>query len=195
MLSHLFAAFGLLVILSPVMSRFGKEKLAPVLCAFLFLSAFMLYPRAAKSMEQHSSVYDTRRQLASWMKINATSGMFVVSDSYIHLPKVLEENGVTGIKAVEAEFTGDIGSLDAARKAGITHIAVCKNNYGRFFESKSSPSSSGAGIYSRRKNFYTQLFSQGNLVWSSDETVGGVINKTIRLYSIKELPGGQDAQL
>lgn len=113
---------------------------------------------------------DGRERLARWTATHLPRQAVVLEDRYTRL------STFKGWKNFHAEmpfevknmkWAAEIGSLEEARRQGITHIAVCSYSYGRFF----SPNVKAVGGEEQHldefKAFYERLFREGELIWRS----------------------------
>ncbi|HEY1405126.1 MAG TPA: hypothetical protein VF857_00815, partial [Spirochaetota bacterium] len=191
LLSHMFAAFAIILLGRYLIGIAGTFKTYSIVAALIIIVIGTSFPYARDALAQHSPGGDTRKKLITWMGKNMKTKATVIADGYVLLPDLAERNfSLESRKLISVEsvdYTGDLKTLEFARKLGFTHIAVCHSTYARFFNPANRPAVGSEEIYRTRKNFYSALFEKGKLLWEGEGKYGGVINESIRLYSIEDI--------
>lgn len=133
--------------------------------------------------------HDSRRQLARWASKNMPHEARVLADRYARIePKDWKSAGIKlHFSVTSLRSAADYGTLDAARRGGFTHVAVCSMDYGRFFADRLRPVEGFAEDAAGHRRFYEQLFREGEPVWQSDAGRRPIV------YMFKIAPAGKPA--
>ncbi|CAN5466215.1 hypothetical protein BH23VER1_BH23VER1_32390 [soil metagenome] len=160
--------------------------------------AFLVLLAVAGSLERLTRYYqgfhgDPRVEMADFIRSSIPSNAVIVQGYGVHLPdphlKLYSDGPVSGFfpqRLISSEKQpADLGSLDELRAQGVTHVAVCGQNYERYTKSTASPTPALADRYARRKRFYKDLFKEGTLVWERKADRIGTHNPPLKLYDIR----------
>ncbi len=133
--------------------------------------------------------HDSRRQLARWASKNMPREARVLADRYARIePKDWKSAGIKlHFSVTSLRSAADYGTLDATRRGGFTHVAVCSMDYGRFFANRLRPVEGFAEDAAGHRRFYEQLFREGEPVWQSDAGRRPIV------YMFKIAPAGKPA--
>jgi hypothetical protein len=125
--------------------------------------------------------------MIEWLNSNIKRRAVIAADSYARLKLMIKDisPGVRKLITVkEMTYTGDLGSIENAKKLGITHIIACSRTYNRFFDTHLISSDNSAGIVDTRRRFYSELFRNGRPVWESRHPDRGSLNPIIKIYHL-----------
>ena len=134
---------------------------------------------------------DSRMRLEAWMMENGPEGSRIVQDFYGGLPVMNNLGGkdptlprwevrLPGVHAASA------GSLAQLRRQGYTHVIVCELAYSRYFNPYLRPIPSHQEEVQRHRQFYEDLFREGQLIWQYDPDPPSYsyINPPLRVYRL-----------
>lgn len=156
--------------------------------AAIAVLVFSLYPFAADAIAQFNPKYDSRMKMTTWIESSMDAPAKIVCDGYVLLPDMIRRSPVLSarknLSCELMEYTGDLGSVDAALKKGFSHVAVADSTYGRFFDKNNVPSAGATGLFASRQSFYAELFLKGSLVWEIKSRYGGIVNETLKIYRL-----------
>ncbi len=137
---------------------------------------------------------DPRVAMAAYIR-ETLPGDAVIAQGYgVHLPDpeipLYSDTAAGGFLPQQlvssSKQPADLGTLDELRARGITHVAVCGQNYERYTKSTAEPTAEAADRYARRKRFYQELFKSAELVWKRESGRVGTHNPPLRLYDIRQ---------
>jgi hypothetical protein len=135
--------------------------------------------------------HDDPADVANWIKANLPLGAVIAEDHRVNLAAIKGNNGPSNSarvpqKVVEAEtgLAPDIGNLEKLREMGVSYVAVCKQNYGRFFNDEKKPQSKVKADYVKQRDFYARLFAEGELIKEWPKGTISYLQPGIRLYKI-----------
>lgn len=189
LLTHIFAALGIIKITELLGKRYDRRAVSAVSMIFIFILIIPAYSEAAKVYKMFDTSHDNRREMIEWLNSNITRKAIIAADSYARL-KTMAQNITPEVRKMitvkEMTYTGDLKSIENARKLGITHIIVCSKSYNRFYNKNLKSSSQAAGIVSIRRRFYSELFNNGLPVWESRHPDYGSLNPTIKIYQLNK---------
>ena len=157
-----------------------KLRVISMLVASLFVAAGVRtqVPIFQKLYTEFST--DARDNLRQWIDQKTPSTAVIAQDERVDL---LANQNWKNRSVRTSEFAADLGSLDELKTRGVTHVAVTRQSYNRFF-SGLRPNSKEQAEFEKCAAFYRDLFQRGKLVWESP--VGEIIylHPGIRLYQI-----------
>lgn len=139
--------------------------------------------------------HDSRRDLAEFFRIHVPHGAVVVQDKRVGLPydkelqKAMPEL-VIPQKLIHREFAAQAGTLSELRQHGVTHVAVARGQYSRFFKESLRPSAAVRPQHERFRAFYEELFRIGEPIWKSQKGRLPYLQPEITVY---RLPSEQEA--
>jgi hypothetical protein len=87
-------------------------------------------------------------------------------------------------KVYSPNFAPDLGSLDKLRKCGVTHVAICKQSYGRYFKDETKPRESAKTGYDERREFYAEVLEEGELLKSWPSGTITYLQPGIKIFRI-----------
>jgi hypothetical protein len=188
LLCFLFSAIIVYRISVYVRKWIGTRISIACFAAAIAVLIFSLYPFAADAVAQFDPKYDSRVKMTKWIEASIDAPAKIACDGYVLLPDMISRSSVLsarkGLSCELMEYTGDLGSVEAALKKGFTHVAVANSTYGRFFDKNNVPSAGAAGLFAARQSFYAELFLKGSLVWETKSRYGGIINETLKIYRL-----------
>ena len=154
--------------------------------ALPLLAAFQL-PLLRVSMDEFR--HDDRVELAEWIRVNVPNDAIVVEDHRVNLfaPKSGDESGKPQVpqRVLDNDYAADLGTLDEMRTWGIVYVAVSQRAYDRFFSKNLQPRDSEKADYARRKEFYTRLFAEAELVREFKSQGNIYLQPGLRLYKLE----------
>lgn len=119
--------------------------------------------------------HDDPTAVAEWIKANLPHNAVIAEDHRVHLSLEktdgVSQNTRVPQKVYDASFAPELGTLDELRAKGVTHVAICKQSYGRYFSVKTTPREGVKTRFDEHREFYARVFEEGE--------------------PLKEWPGGQ----
>lgn len=135
--------------------------------------------------------HDDRVELASWIRANVPADAIIVEDHRVNLfaPAPGDESGKPQVpqRVLDNDYAADLGTLDEMRTWGIVYVAVSQRAYARFFSKNLKPRESEKADYARRKEFYTRLFAEAELVRELKSQGNIYLQPGLRLYKLAPL--------
>lgn len=135
--------------------------------------------------------HDDPTDVANWIKANLPLDAVIAEDHRVNLAATKGNDGPntsarvpqTVIEA-KSGLAPDIGDMEKLRSLGVGYVAVCKQNYGRYFNDEKKPQASVKSGYTKQRDFYTRLFAEGELLkeWPKGPIL--YLQPGIRLYRI-----------
>ncbi len=189
LLTHVFAALGIIKMTELLGKKFNRVPVTPVSLFLVLILIIPAYSRAAKMNRMFDTSRDNRNEMITWLESNIHSEAVIAADSYTRLKKMVRNIAPEKRKKItvkEMTYTGDLESIGNARKLGITHIVVCSKSYNRFFNKNLVSSSKATDTVSMRRKFYSELFKNGLLVWESRYPDTGSLNPAIKIYQLEK---------
>jgi len=161
--------------------------------AVLILSQWISAPAPAdwRAFRDYFAAFqrDDNAELIAWIKSELPPDAVIAKDSRIKLPDPKAENDAGRYspmpqKILAKKYAADIGTIAELRALGITHVAVSKSDYGKFFLPGLRPQSSEADDFARRKAFYKELLRGGKPIF--ERTRGAVLylHPGIQIYQL-----------
>ena len=189
--------FGMVEFARFVFGMFRNAKTSPAFGSFLNLSvaigAVILFaaqlPLLRETMDEFR--HDDRVELAAWIRENVPPGAILVEDHRVNLvaPAPGDESGKPQVpqRVLDDDYAADLGTLDEMREWGPVHVAVSQRAYDRFFSKTLKPRPTEKADYERRKEFYTRLFAEGELVREYKSRGNIYLQPGLRLYRLRPL--------
>jgi hypothetical protein len=132
--------------------------------------------------------HDDPTAVAEWIKTNLPLDAVVAEDHRVNLSATKAEGISTNArvpqKVLDANFAPDLGTLDELRAKGVTHVAMCKQSYGRYFRDETTPQADVKSGYDKRRDFYARVFAEGELVREWPPGTISYLQPGIKLYRI-----------
>ena len=183
--STLFCALGGLGLVE--VARFFRRGKYP---ALVIGAAFLLHaqlPLLRATMEEFR--HDDRVELAAWIRANVPADAIIVEDHRVNLfaPAPGDESGKPQVpqRVLDNDYAADLGTLDEMRTWGAVYVAVSPRAYDRFFSKNLKPRDSEKADYARRKEFYTRLFAEAELVRELKSQGNIYLQPGLRLYRLR----------
>ena len=155
--------------------------------ALNFLIAQLPLLRATMDEFRH----DDRVELAAWIRANVPADAIIVEDHRVNLfaPAPGDESGKPQVpqRVLDNDYAADLGTLDEMRTWGVVYVAVSQRAYDRFFSKNLKPRESEKADYERRKEFYTRLFAEAELVREFKSQGNIYLQPGLRLYKLAPL--------
>ncbi len=128
--------------------------------------------------------HDDPKAVAEWVKANLPPDAIIVEDHRVNLsptkcerrknkgPSVAaatEKSGNGGLSfdpskdarvpqtVYSPNFASEVGTLEQLRNNGVTHVAICKSSYGRYFKNETKPRDSVKTGFDRQREFYAEV--------------------------------------
>lgn len=168
--------------------RHGTMARPALTLGLLALAAGGMLPRFVAVF--HEVQGDSHRELLTWIRQHLPENAVIARDSRVHLPLPGSERYRDAAEflpqqLVPGDFVGSVAGIEELRRQGVTHVAVCRFKYGRFFQETKQPTARYQDGYERTRLLYEELFARGELLWSSGpRIVQTVQNPEIRLYRL-----------
>jgi hypothetical protein len=132
--------------------------------------------------------HDDPTDVANWIKANLPPTAAIAEDHRVNLSPTKADGWSKDARVPQrvkdASFAPELGSLDDLRAEGVEYVAVCRQNYGRFFNDEKKPQVSVKSDYKKQRDFYVRLFDEGELIkeWPKGPVL--YLQPGIRLYKI-----------
>ncbi|MDR3404400.1 MAG: phospholipid carrier-dependent glycosyltransferase [Chthoniobacter sp.] len=132
--------------------------------------------------------HDDPTAVAEWIKAHVPATAIIAEDHRVNL-SATKADGLSSAarvpqKVLDASFAPDLGSLDDLRAKGVEYVAVCKQNYGRYFNEEKTPQAVIKSGYDKRRDFYTRVFAEGELLKEWPKGPIAYLQPGIKLYRI-----------
>ncbi|MCE9609049.1 MAG: hypothetical protein K8R23_02360 [Chthoniobacter sp.] len=132
--------------------------------------------------------HDDPTEVAEWIKAHLPADAIIAEDHRVNLSPDKADGFSTAArvpqKVLDANFAPDLGTVDELLAKGVTHIAVCRQSYGRYFSDETQAQGSGEKEYVKRHNFYERVFRDGELLKEWPRGTISYLQPGIRLYRI-----------
>ena len=152
-------------------------------------AAFLLHaqlPLLRATMDEFR--HDDRVALAAWIRANVPADAIIVEDHRVNLfaPAPGDESGKPQVpqRVIDNDCAADLGTIDEMRTWGTVYVAVSQRAYDRFFSKNLKPRESEKADYARRKEFYTRLFAEAELVREFKSQGNIYLQPGLRLYKL-----------
>ncbi len=124
---------------------------------------------------------DHRQELVTLMRGTLPQG------SVIFIDECLEPPEYEGLAVIREKFP-TIGSLEALRARGVTHVVVTEKKYGAYFAKRSKPVPGKEEEFAQARALYDDLMKRGLLLheWKTGPNI--YLGAPLRLYSIEAIP-------
>jgi len=136
--------------------------------------------------------HDDPAEVADWVTKNLPAEAVVAEDHRVNLSATKADGLSTAArvpqKVLDASFAPELGTLDELRAKGVGYVAVCRQNYGRFFNDETAPQAEVKSGYNQQRDFYARLFKEGKLVKDWPKGPIAYLQPGIKLYSIAPAP-------
>jgi hypothetical protein len=160
-----------------------------VTAALLGWTAYAEWPTFHRSWEGFQ--HDDPTAVATWIKANLPLDAVIAEDHRVNLAATKGNDGPSSTarvpqKVLEAKtgLVPDLGTLDDLRAKGVGYVAVCKQNYGRYFNDETKPQAGVKSGYNKQREFYARLFTEGQLLKEWPKGPIGYLQPGIKLYAI-----------
>ena len=182
--STLICALGALGVFE--IARFLRWMKYPALVAGAAVLLFAQLPLLRATMDEFR--HDDRVELAAWIRTNAPADAIIVEDHRVNLfaPAPRDESGKPQVpqRVLDNDYAADLGTLDEMRTWGVVYVAVSQRAYDRFFSKNLKPRDSEKDDYARRKEFYTRLFAEAELVRELKSQGNIYLQPGLKLYKL-----------
>jgi hypothetical protein len=171
--------------------------LLPALIAICLASCFFEFVRGLRYLVAFNR--DDRLDMLTWMDGNLEPGSKVIADHTAMLPSLLAKtnqrlhfNLVRGeIKAVDANPP----SLAECVTSGVTHAALSDADFERYFSHVASVAQANDVSFSAAKQFYSDIFNKGILIWRRDRGAVKYMQPGLAVYRLPTPKGGQNTEV
>ena len=132
--------------------------------------------------------HDDPGEVAAWIKAHLPPDAVIAEDHRVNLSPD-KADGVAKFARVpqtvlDANFAPDLGTVDELLAKGVTHVAVCRASYGRYFNDETGAQGGGKIGYDKRRDFYERVFREGELLREWPRGTISYLQPGIRLYRI-----------
>jgi hypothetical protein len=158
-----------------------------------FLDALRERGTDAQSTTQFSRLYigfqhDDPKAVAAWVEKNLPADAVIAEDHRVNLSATKADGVSTNTrvpqKILDASFAPELGTLDDLRAKGVGYVAVCRQNYGRYFNDDLQPRTGVKSGYDKNRDFYARLFKEAHLAKEWPKGPISYLQPGIRLYEI-----------
>jgi hypothetical protein len=141
------------------------------------------------SYEQAFQV-DDQTGLIEFLRRDVSPNAVLLKDSRIALPEPQQKKHAVPLdvipqKVIAKHFAADAGDFDGLRAQGITHVIVSESDYGKFFRARLHPQKGQESSFARRREFYSRLFNEADLLWERERGTVIYLHPGIRVYRLR----------
>jgi len=131
---------------------------------------------------------DDPTAVAEWIKAHLPLDAVIAEDYRVNLSRT-KANGVSKDarvpqKVYDANFAPDLGTLDELLAKGVTHVAICKQSYGRYFKDETKPREGAKTAFDKRREFYARVLEEGELVQEWPPGTISYLQPGIKLFRV-----------
>lgn len=166
----------------------GARKIAGLL-VLAGLSAYQVnsqLPAFRRSFDGFT--HDDPKAVAEWIKVNLPADAVIAEDHRVNLSPTkangVSKNARVPQKVYNANFAPDLGTLDELLKKGVTHVAICKQSYGRYFKDETKPREGVKTGFDKRREFYARVLEEGELVQEWPSGTISYLQPGIKLFRV-----------
>ncbi len=164
------------------------------------LAGWIIWSELPRLRESYDGFrHDDPTAVAEWIKANLPPDAVIAEDHRVNLSPTKAEGFSAAArvpqKVLDANFAPDLGTVDELLAKGVTHIAVCRQSYGRYFSDETQAQTSGKTSYDHRREFYGRIFRQGVLVKEWPRGTISYLQPGIKLYRIAPENGTEPSAL
>jgi len=135
--------------------------------------------------------HDDPTAVAAWIKANLPADATIAEDHRVNLSATKADGLSTTArvpqKVLDASFAPDLGTLEELRAKGVDYVAICRQNYGRYFNDEMKPQPGTKSGYDKRREFYTHVVQEGELLKEWPKGPIAYLQPGIKLYRIAPL--------
>jgi hypothetical protein len=149
--------------------------LAPALLAaaiLVQLPTFLDYYRGFR--------HEGRAAMAEYLRAHVAPGTVIVQDKRVDLDALGLPYEFWG-----KLFAADQGTIDQLRAWHVEYVAVAEGDYGRFDAKALRATDAGAADFNRRREFYHQLFAEGELIFECPPGTLQYLQPRLKLYRLR----------
>ena len=132
--------------------------------------------------------HDDPAAVAEWIKANLPPDAVLAEDHRVNLSPTKADGLSTAArvpqKVLDANFAPDLGTVDELLAKGVTHIAICRQQYSRYFNEETQAQTAGKTSYDNRREFYGRVIHQGELLQEWPRGTIPYLQPGIRLYRL-----------
>jgi 4-amino-4-deoxy-L-arabinose transferase-like glycosyltransferase len=168
-----------------------KLRWRRILSQFVFAAltgwiAYAQWPAFRRSYDGFT--HDDPAAVAEWIKTNLPLDAVIAEDHRVNLSPTkangVSKNARVPQKVYNANFAPDLGTLDELRAKGVTHVAICRQSYGRYFKDETRPREGTKTTFDKRQEFYAQVLEQGELVHEWPSGTISYLQPGIKLFRV-----------
>jgi Dolichyl-phosphate-mannose-protein mannosyltransferase len=161
-----------------------------VACFFEFLRGYPYYAAFNR---------DERLEMLDWINGNIQPGSKILADPTVLLPKLLAQSKQKYRFAVAtqdlAKFKQDQSEVDQVAAAGVDYVVASPADYREAFSSTGSIGTATDQSTSDSKQFYSELFKRGTLVWKREPGPVPFLQPGLEIYHLpKPLTGTEQGE-
>lgn len=139
---------------------------------------------------------DTRRELARFIIERLPASAVIAQDKQVKLPNESRpDENVQNLRFAQKILSpsklgpvADLGTLDALRSRGVTHIAVAESDWGIYFSAGEHTTGWDSPATAQRVAFYRQLFKQGKRLWEARAGKTAYVRQGLILFDVRPAP-------
>ena len=132
--------------------------------------------------------HDDPTAVAEWIKTNLPADAVIAEDHRVNLSPTkangVSKNARVPQKVYDANFAPDLGTLDELRAKGVTHVAICKQSYGRYFADDTQPRAGAKSGFGENREFYARVIEEGELLMEWPTGQISYLQPGIKIYRI-----------
>ncbi len=166
--------------------------LLPALLALCIAACFFEFMRGYPYYAAFN--WDERLEMLIWMDGNLQPGSKVIADPSVLLPQLLAESKqkyrFSLLSAGFPKMTNDLPWFEQLVTAGADYVVVSDSDYEDFFSGAVSVARANDQSIHAAKQFYSDLFKKGTLIWSRDRGPVPYLQPGLEIYHLPRAGDG-----
>ncbi len=166
--------------------------LLPALLALCIAACFFEFMRGYPYYAAFN--WDERLEMLIWMDGNLQPGSKVIADPSVLLPQLLAESKqkyrFSLLSAGFPKMTNDLPWFEQLVTAGADYVVVSDSDYEDFFSGAVSVARANDQSIHGAKQFYSDLFKKGTLIWSRDRGPVPYLQPGLEIYHLPRAGDG-----
>ncbi len=127
--------------------------------------------------------HDSRQEMAQFVAAMPDPPAYLAEDDLVQLGRLPAL--AAPMKLLSTNFVADAGTLTELRQRGVTHVAICRLTYRRFFETSKVTQGWAQADFARRKQFYADLQRNGDCIFATPLGRPDILHPGLELYDIR----------
>ena len=138
----------------------GKRQLIGAALCLALLAGLLIPEITLLRVRANGFAHDDRKELEAYVREQIPADAVIAQDEAVNLPDLVrkEHEGRTPLsqRLMGKKQVADLGTLEALRAQGVTHLAICARTYARFLGSGETP----------ERRFYEAALKEGKTLFT-----------------------------